>query len=58
MLYVCAARFDVTKNLENFLDFGVKGHIDCQFGTLSLRLTLAHSQVKTTLAAALLAAAQ
>ena len=23
MLYACAARFDVTKNLENFLDFRV-----------------------------------
>ena len=23
MLYACAARFDVTENIENFLDFGV-----------------------------------
>jgi len=23
MLHACAARFDVTENLENFLDFGV-----------------------------------
>ena len=24
ILYVCAVRFDVTRNFENFLDFGVK----------------------------------
>ena len=23
MLHACAARFDVTENIENFLDFGV-----------------------------------
>jgi hypothetical protein len=25
MLHACAARFDVTENLENFLDFGGEG---------------------------------
>ena len=36
MLHACAVRFDVTENLENFLDFGAnlvagRGLLTCRF---------------------------